>query len=111
MLKILETEVSRLRNKARFIEMKIKHKLEFEGLSRNAIIDLLEENNFERFTDDKDVKDVNDDEDFNNGHGYDYLMKSPAWSFSMEEVSFVVIKNSIFFLMLKFSIRIRHKNL
>jgi DNA topoisomerase II len=91
MLKILEAEVSRLRNKARFIEMKIKHKLEFEGLSRTAIIDLLEENNFERFTDDKDIKDVNDEEDFfggQNDHGYDYLMKSPAWSFSLEEVSF-----------------------
>jgi hypothetical protein len=68
--------------------MKIDHNLEFEGLSRIAIIDLLEVNNFERFTD--DAKDINDDEDFNshNDHGYDYLMKSPAWSFCMEEVRF-----------------------
>ena len=82
MIKLLEVEVSRLRNKTRFIQMKVKHNLEFEGLSRIAIINLLEENNFERFTDDKDI---NDDED--SSSGYDYLMKSPAWSFCMEEVS------------------------
>jgi hypothetical protein len=90
MIKILEIEVRKLRNKAKFLQMKIDHNLEFEGLSRNTIIDLLEKNKFERFADDKDTKD-NDDEDFNighNDHGYDYLMKSPAWSFCMEEVSF-----------------------
>ncbi|PKY39326.1 DNA topoisomerase II [Rhizophagus irregularis] len=94
MIKILEIEVRKLRNKAKFLQMKIDHNLEFEGLLRNAIIDLLEKNNFERFADDKDIKD-NDDEDFNishNDHGYDYLMKSPAWSFCMEEVQKLLSK-------------------
>ena len=89
MIKLLEVEVNKLRNKTRFIQMKVKHNLEFEGLSRIAIINLLEENNFERFT---DYKDINDDENSNIGHngygGYDYLMKSSAWSFCMEEVNF-----------------------
>ena len=88
MIKLLEVEVNRLRNKTRFIQTKVIYNLEFEGLSRVAIINLLEENNFERFTDDKDI---NDGENSNIGHndhgGYDYLMKSPAWSFCMEEVS------------------------
>ena len=63
--------------------MKIGHNLEFEGFSRVETIGLLEFNKFERFVDDKDT---GDDED--NGHGYDYLMKSPAWSFCKEEVIF-----------------------
>jgi DNA topoisomerase II len=89
MIKLLEAEVNRLRNKTRFIQMKVNHNLEFEGLSRIAIIRLLEKNNFEKFT---DHKDINDDENSNIGHndhgGYDYLMKSPAWSFCIEEVGF-----------------------
>ncbi len=92
MIKILEAEVNKFKNKARFIKMKIEHNLEFEGLSRVAIIDLLEANGFERFADDKDT---GDDEDSHNGHGYDYLMKSPAWSFCMEEVSFSIQFSSV----------------
>lgn len=110
MIKILESEVNRLKNKARFIKMKIDHNLEFEGLSRVAIIDLLEANNFERFVDDKDT---GDDEDSHNGHGYDYLMKSPAWSFCKEEVSFqsVFLVNINDIVMKTYSFYIRHKNL
>ncbi|RIA91341.1 hypothetical protein C1645_767714, partial [Glomus cerebriforme] len=77
MIKILE--VRRFRNKARFIQIKINRELEFEGLSRSNIIKLLEKKDFEKFADDKDVY---DDEDFNNDHGYNYLMKSPSWSFA-----------------------------
>jgi len=56
MIKVLEAEVNRFKNKARFIKMKIEHHLEFEGLSRLRIIDLLEANGFERFADDKDTE-------------------------------------------------------
>ncbi|RIA79533.1 hypothetical protein C1645_794158 [Glomus cerebriforme] len=65
MIKILVVEVRRLRNKARLIQMKINRELEFEGLSRSDIIELLEKEDFERFVDDKDVY---DDKDFSNGH-------------------------------------------
>ncbi|CAG8574232.1 177_t:CDS:10 [Acaulospora morrowiae] len=82
LLKKLELECKKLQNKNRFIKMKIDHELEFEGLKKVAIVNLLERKGFDRIP--HKVEDAEGEEDENIGD-YDYLMKTPAWSFSEEE--------------------------
>ncbi|GBC08492.1 hypothetical protein RclHR1_08160004 [Rhizophagus clarus] len=76
MLKVLELEVNQLRNKARFIQMKIDHNLVFEGLHKTEIIKLLESEGFEKFRNIKEGQ---------SGNGYDYLMNTKSRSFCEEE--------------------------
>ncbi|CAG8582278.1 18254_t:CDS:2, partial [Racocetra fulgida] len=87
----LQHECLKLSNKVRFINMKIKHQLEFEGLRKKAIIELLAANGFDKVHKRPvvrhGVESSNDDEaeeDLNDS-GYNYLMSTPAWAFSKEE--------------------------
>ncbi|RIA90989.1 DNA topoisomerase [Glomus cerebriforme] len=92
MLKVLELEVRQLRNKARFIQMKIDHDLEYEGLRKAEIIKLLESEGFERFRNVKEEK--SDEEEFGNGDGYNYLMNTKSWSFCKEEAQKLINKKA-----------------
>lgn len=60
--------------------MKISGELQFEGLKKAAIINLLDSKGFDRIS----SKDDSETEDGTNS-GFDYLMRTPAWSFSEEE--------------------------
>ena len=93
MLKVLELEVNQLRNKARFIQMKIDHNLEYEGLRKTEIIKLLESKGFERF---RNIKEANndDEESGNDGDGYNYLMNTKSWSFCKEEAKKLINKKA-----------------
>ncbi|CAG8572361.1 6312_t:CDS:10 [Acaulospora colombiana] len=81
LLKRLELDCKKLQNKNRFIKMKISRDLEFEGLKKAAIVALLESKGFDRIPNKEDEA---EDEDGHAGD-YDYLMRTPAWSFSEEE--------------------------
>ncbi|GBB91406.1 hypothetical protein RclHR1_01870001 [Rhizophagus clarus] len=94
MLKVLELEVNQLRNKARFIQMKIDHNLEFEGLRKAEIIKLLESEGFERFKNIKEEKSDDEDQTGNGGDGYNYLMNTKSWSFCKEEAQKLVNKKA-----------------
>ncbi|RIB16058.1 DNA topoisomerase [Gigaspora rosea] len=83
-------ECLKLANKVRFINMKIKHQLEFEGLRKKAIIELLEANGFDKVHKRPIMKYGSEetsesDEENANDSGYNYLMSTPAWAFSKEE--------------------------
>jgi len=96
MLKALELEVNQLKNKARFIQMKIDHSLEFEGLRKAEIIKLLESEGFERF---RNVKEEKTDEESGDGgsgggDGYNYLMNTRSWSFCKEEAQKLMNKKA-----------------
>jgi len=92
MLSVLEVEVKKLRNKAKFIQMKIDHNLEFEGLRKAEIIKLLESKGFEKFKNTKEEK--NDDEESGDGDGYNYLMNTKSWSFCKEEAQKLMSKKA-----------------
>ncbi|EXX74976.1 DNA topoisomerase 2 [Rhizophagus irregularis DAOM 197198w] len=94
MLKVLELEVNQLRNKARFIQMKIEHKLEFEGFRKAEIIKLLESEGFERFRNAKEEKSDDEDQTDNGGDGYNYLMNTKSWSFCKEEAQKLMDKKT-----------------
>ncbi|RIB16059.1 DNA topoisomerase II [Gigaspora rosea] len=83
-------ECLKLANKVRFINMKIKHQLEFEGLRKKAIIELLEANGFDKIHKRPIMKYGSEetsesDEENASDSGYNYLMSTPAWAFSKEE--------------------------
>ncbi|CAG8682124.1 13658_t:CDS:2, partial [Funneliformis caledonium] len=90
MLKVLEVEVNKLRNKVRFIQMKINHDLKYEGLRKADIIKLLESKGFERFKNSKEEN--NDDDESGDGDGYNYLMNTKSWSFCKEDAQKLVNK-------------------
>ncbi|GBB86111.1 hypothetical protein RclHR1_12570006 [Rhizophagus clarus] len=94
MLKVLALEVNQLRNKARFIQMKIDHNLEFEGLRKAEIIKLLESEGFERFRHGKEEKIDDEDQTGNDGDGYNYLMNTKSWSFCEEEAQKLMNKKA-----------------
>ncbi|GES91633.1 DNA topoisomerase II [Rhizophagus clarus] len=94
MLKVLALEVNQLRNKARFIQMKIDHNLEFEGLRKAEIIKLLESEGFERFRHGKEEKSDDEDQTGNDGDGYNYLMNTKSWSFCKEEAQKLMNKKA-----------------
>ncbi|GES91615.1 DNA topoisomerase II [Rhizophagus clarus] len=94
MLKVLALEVNQLRNKARFIQMKIDHNLEFEGLRKAEIIKLLESEGFERFGHGKEEKSDDEDQTGNDGDGYNYLMNTKSWSFCKEEAQKLMNKKA-----------------
>jgi DNA topoisomerase-2 len=94
MLKVLELEVDQLRNKARFIQMKIDHNLEFEGLRKAEIIKLLESEGFERFRNAKEEKSDDEDQTGIGGDGYNYLMNTKSWSFCKEEAQKLMNKKA-----------------
>ncbi|CAG8519635.1 3464_t:CDS:2, partial [Gigaspora rosea] len=80
-------ECLKLANKVRFINMKIKHQLEFEGLRKKAIIELLEANGFDKVHKRPIIKYGSEetsesDEENANDSGYNYLMSTPAWAFT-----------------------------
>ncbi|RHZ61848.1 hypothetical protein Glove_345g28 [Diversispora epigaea] len=83
LLKKIELECKKLRNKNRFIKMKINRSLQFEGLKRVDIINLLESEGFDKIRG-KDETSANEN-DNDNSSGYDYLMRTIAWNFSEEE--------------------------
>ncbi|CAG8440195.1 3052_t:CDS:10 [Diversispora eburnea] len=84
LLKKIELECKKLQNKNRFIKMKISRDLQFEGLKRIEIINLLESEGFDRIRG-KDEISANSTNENENTSGYDYLMRTTAWNFSEEE--------------------------
>ncbi|CAG8482527.1 2579_t:CDS:2 [Diversispora eburnea] len=82
LVKKIEHECKRLQNKNRFIKMKINGDLKFEGMKKVAIVNLLDSKGFDRITS-KDDSDTEGESE--NRNGFDYLMRTPAWSFSEEE--------------------------
>ena len=86
LVKKLTKELSILQSKVRFIEEYINGQLDINKKSKDTIINILEEKGYKKFGN-IDMDDI--DEDKTNeisGNNYDYLIKMPIFSFSLEKI-------------------------
>lgn len=85
LVKKLTRELNILQSKVRFIEEYINGKLDINKKSKETIINLLEEKGYKKFGNiDFDMNETDED---TSGNNYDYLIKMPIFSFSLEKIN------------------------